>query len=58
VSGSEEIVDEDLVAELRMKTELLGPRRAIADGELFADDVGAEDGLDDFEPPLFGDERS
>lgn len=58
-SGGEEIVDEDLVAELRTKTEHLGPMRAIADGELFAgDDGGVLDGLGDFEPPLLGDEPS
>ena len=51
-SQDEEIVDEELVAELRMRTQHLGPRRAIADGELFAEDADA----DDFETPLFGDE--
>lgn len=48
---AEEIVDDELVADLRAKTQMLGPRRAITDGELFADDGAAED----FEPPLFGD---
>jgi len=52
VSEGEEIVDEELVAELRMRTEQLGPRRAIADGDLFSEDGD----VDDFDTPIFGDE--
>lgn len=47
-SDLEEIVDEELVAELRAKTERLGPPRAIADGKLFNDDD------DEFEAPYLG----
>lgn len=52
VGDDEEIVDEELVAELRTRTEQLGPRRALADGDLFGEDGD----VDDFETPLYGDE--
>lgn len=52
VTDGAEIVDEELVADLRMKTDQLGPRRALADGELFGEDGD----VDDFETPLYGDE--
>jgi hypothetical protein len=46
--AEDEVVAPEFVAELHAKTRLLGPRRAIADGEVFA-----EDGMDDFESPSF-----